>query len=180
MITNQILKIHDYLFREKYYYLYAMTIAHLIIIIYTIIGLDGYTSKTYYTLSLNPYSSVIKNISIFKLQESIIILFEIYIIDLIFFLILMFEFKQLKLTFKKIIIIETIIMILSFSFTPIRDIMFFLSLNSLQITLYYSILMRYIFFMKYVFISASYVYVIQLLLYPIWLTISAYIWAQSV
>lgn len=166
MINLKLNKIYDLFFKKEYYILYVLTLIHLIIILYTLLDITGYRSNVYYKLTLNPYSTVL-DLSFHSISETILLLFEMYIIDFVFFGILYLEFKQLKLTFKKIFIIDTVIIFISFWSPQIRDIMFFMSFNSLQMFVYYYIIKsNYLSWLKIPIMLSLYIVFVQLIIYP--------------
>lgn len=180
MSIHKIFNLYYRFFGNAHYYLYSMSIYHILIILYTLIGISGFNTSIFYGLTLNPYQTNVLNVlDVMNIIESYIYILIILIIDVIFLVIIMLEFRPKILTIKNILFFE--IIILSFSMlSPIfRDVMFFLSLNTLQITIIYKI-MKYIPLMKDVFIAGSYILIFKLLFFPIQELISIYIITSSI
>ncbi len=167
-------KIYNKLFAKDVYYLYSMTIYHFIIIFYTLLGLK-FQSKVFYTLTLLGNHANIFEMHFGNLKDNILwnyayaylLVLIIFILDIIFLIILMFEFKWLAFNYKKILGIELMLIGISFFFPFFRDVMFFLSINSLQIYIVYRIIIKNIWFLKIPIIFSSYMFIIRLILYPV-------------
>jgi len=165
MRLQTIYNLIDRFYKQPYYYLYSMSIYHVIIILFTLYGIDIYRNQVFFSLDFNFAEQFNKAISIYTIKNILFTLI-ILIIDLIFLGILAYEFKQLKLTINKITIIEIIIFIICFYNPYARVSMLFLSLNSLQIFIPY-IIMKKISISKYIFLTGSYINIIYCLSYPI-------------
>jgi len=161
----KLFNLYDKYYKHDYYYLYAMTVYHLIIIIYTYLFKTELYTKTFFVLSWNISTHSTDFISVFSFKNLFFISL-IFIIDFIFFIVIMKEFDVLKLNYTKIIIFEIIILTLSLSHPTIRNIMYFLSLNTLQITIIYKFV-KYIPLGKFLFLTGAYISVLKLLLYPL-------------
>lgn len=162
---NTLNRIDDLLFKEPFYYIYSMSFYHVLIIIFTLLNITSEQPKVFFVLSFETFNFHLLDSSK-SIISNIIFVLLIMIIDMIFLLICMYEFKSLKLTFNKIIIIEILIFIMSFSHPVLRMIMLFLSLNTLQITVFYKII-KYIPFAKYPFLTGSYFIILKLLSIPL-------------
>jgi hypothetical protein len=165
MKLQPIYSLIDRFYKKPYYYLYSMSIYHIIIILFTFYGITIYRNQVFFSLDFNfaeQFNSAINIYSIKNILFSLIIL----IVDLIFFFILAYEFKQLKLTMAKITVLETIIFVLCIYFPYVRVSMLFLSLNSIQIFIPYMI-MKTVGITKYIFLTGSYLNIIYCLIYPI-------------
>jgi hypothetical protein len=170
MKLQPIYNLIDRFYRHPYYYLYSMSIYHVIIILFTLYSFPIYRNQVFFSLDFNFANQFNNYINIFSIKNILFTLI-IMIIDLVFLFIVAYEFKQLKLTIGKITIIETIIFILCFYNPYIRVSMLFLSLNSLQIFIPYMI-MKSISLSKYIFLTGSYINIIYCLIYPIIILIS--------
>lgn len=162
----KILNLYDKFYKHPYYYLYSMSIYHILIILYSYVFILSYTPKTFYTLSF----SIADTTNFFNdgdVLKNIFYTFLIISIDFIFLYILMKEFKSLNLNYFKVILLEIVIILISISHFILRDIMFFLSLNTLQITIVY-IIIKKIPFGKQLFLSASYINILILFFYPLY------------
>lgn len=168
----KLFKLYDKLYKHDYYYLYTMTIYHFIIILYTYLFKTELITKTFFVLSWNFTSHTSDLISVFSFKNAFFISL-IFIIDFLFFIIIMKEFKVLKLNYTKILIFEIIILSLSFSSPVIRDTMYFLSLNTLQITIIYKFV-KVIPLGKFLFLSGAYISTIKLILFPVITFINLY------
>ncbi len=155
----------DKFYKKPYYYLYSMSIYHVILVILTIYSIPIYINRVFFSLDFEFANQISTFINIYSMKN-IIFTVLIMILDLIFLGILAYEFKQLKLTMRKITLIESIIFIISLSNPYLRTIMLFLSLNSLQIFIPYMI-MKKISITKYIFLTGVYVTIIYCVAYPI-------------
>ena len=119
-IIRTLENINNKFFSKRIYYLYSMTAYHFIIILYALIGLK-YTYHVFFTMSLTGLSVD----DIFKMQlgnggviwnyvYAYLLILIIYIIDVVFLLILMFEFPIIGFNVKRIMMIETVLMGISF------------------------------------------------------------------
>lgn len=161
----KIFTLYDKYYKHDYYYLYVMTAYHFIIILYTVLFQIEMATKTFFVLSWDLTNHTSDFISIFSFKN-VFFISLIFIIDFIFFIIVMKEFKSLKLSYKKIIILEIIILMLSFLNPTLRNIMYFLSLNTLQITIIYKFV-KYVPMGKFLFLTGAYITLIKLILYPL-------------
>ncbi len=148
-------------------YIYAMSIYHLLIIVYVLWGISGFHPQTMVGLNAGDlvWAQSINQGTLSGHMMNIIFAVRIVVIDLFFFLILFFEFPQLKLTVTKITFLEIMIFSLALYSPGLRMAMLFLSLNSIQITIFYK-LMKWISFSKYVFVTGGYILLFKILIYP--------------
>ncbi len=148
-------------------YIYAMSIYHLLIIVYVLWGISGFHPQTMVGLNAGDlvWAQSINQGTLSGHMMNIIFAVLIVVIDLFFFLILFFEFPQLKLTVTKITFLEIMIFSLALYSPGLRMAMLFLSLNSIQITIFYK-LMKWISFSKYVFVTGGYILLFKILIYP--------------
>lgn len=156
-------------FGKDIYYLYSMTIYHILIIIFSILGIAS-SPHIFYKLSLfsNDVSIFIQLENIRNILFAYFIVVMIFLMDLIFLTILMHEFKSLKLSFKKLLLIEFVLIGISFFIPFFRDMMFFMTINSIQIYIVYRILLKNIWFLKPLFIFMSYVFIAKLIIFAFW------------
>ena len=140
--ANKGLKIFNLIFLNPKNYLYIFTIYHLLII-YTTFYL-GHETTNHIWFSLTLDSSQIESLTNkdFLLQNGFWSVFIVFL-DLILLTIISLEFKNLRLTYKKICILEVIIFYFSITNILVRDLMFFLSINTLQIFLIYSLIKKF-------------------------------------
>ena len=152
-------------FSKDIYYIYSMTIYHVLIIIFTFLGIS-HDSNVFYTLTLSGgHENIFQTLSSFRgAIESYILILIIFLLDALFLIVLMLEFKWMRLNFKKLFLIEITLIGISFFIPFFRDVMFFLSLNSVQIYIVYRILMKNIWFFKFPFIFSSYIYILRLII----------------
>jgi len=156
------------LFSKDVYYLYAMTLYHFLIILYAIVGYQ-HDSKVFYTLTLMGSQQDISHMysSIESILYNYLVVIIILILDIIFLILVMKEFKFLMLSYKKIIAVEIILLTISIFVPSFRDIMFFLSLNSLQIYIVYRLILKNISILRVPILILIYARVIKFLLIPI-------------
>lgn len=155
-------------------YLYAMTVYHVVVIIFFIYGIKGFHLQTLVGIDEGLISRGASIIDILQsgkgLMATLIICVLIMGIDLVFLLILSYDFKELNLTWNKIYIIEAIIFISAIYEPVFRALLLFFSLNTLQIFVFYHIA---IYFEKisfpiprYVIVLGGYILVLKILIYP--------------
>lgn len=161
----KIFNFYEKYYKHDYYYLYIMSIIHVLLLFYTYIFQTEISGNTLVVLSFDVDNSTVDFINRFSFKN-IFFISLIFIIDFIFLIILMKEFEQLKLNYYKIFLIEMLILFLSLSNPTIRNSMYFLSLNTLQITIVFKII-KYIPLGKLLFLSTAYIALIKLMLYPI-------------
>ncbi len=149
-------------------YIYSMSIYHVLVIAYVVWGISGFQPQTMVGLDANNlvWANEVSGGIISGSMTNILFAIFLVIIDLLFFLILFFEFPQLNLTPNKIMVIEVLIFSLALFSPGMRMGMMFLSLNSIQITLFYK-LMKWIPISKYIFITGGYILLFKILIYPI-------------
>jgi hypothetical protein len=169
---SQIEKIHKKYFGKNYYFLISMSVLHALIILYIIFGFK-FNYPVFFTLSLSGISTAnIFNMNfgngsaIWGYIYAYLLILCIFLIDVGFLVILMFEFEWIRLSYKRILLIEIILISISFFIPFFRNMMFFLSLNTIQIYVIYRIIFK-IPLMNYAFIFGSYLMVFKLILKPI-------------
>lgn len=156
-------------------YLYSMTIYHIMAILFFLYGITGFNLQTLVGIDA---SLISKGASILEIIESgkglmstLIICAIILGIDLVFLLILSYDFKKLNLTWNKIYLIETIIFIFAVFEPVFRALLLFFSLNTLQIFVFYHISVwceKYNFSIpRYIVVLGGYVLLVKILIYPI-------------
>lgn len=161
-------KIYNLFFSKEIYYLYAMSVYHILILIFYFLGIKS-DPQIFYSLTLlgnHPdlfsYFSTIRGII-----ESYVLVLYIFIIDVGFLIVLMLEFKWLRLNYKKILFAEIIIISLTFFFPILRDVMFFLSFNSVGIYIIYRLILKSDligWFFKFPFLLLVYSFIIKLII----------------
>jgi len=159
-------KINDIFYKESHYYLYGMTFYHLLLILFGLLGVHNLNPKVFFVLDFSSLTTNIFGDNSHTFLSTILFTLIIMFVDLLFFIIIMYEFDKLKLTMKKIFILEIVVFLLSVFNPVIRMSMLFLSLNTLQITFFYKFI-TYIPFSKYVFLTVCYIIIIRLILTPI-------------
>jgi len=158
----------ELLYRNPLNYIYSMSIYHLLVIAYVLWGISGFHSQTLVGLNVGDlnWADIVSHDILAGNIANLFFAVLIVIIDLLFFIILFFEFPKLNLTPAKITFMEIIIFSVALFSPGLRMAMMFLSLNSIQITLFYKI-MNWIPISKYVFISGGYILLFKILIYPI-------------
>jgi hypothetical protein len=175
-IIRTIENINNKFYKENYYYLYLMSIYHLLVIGFMLL-IPDIPVEVFYKLTFTPQAtndiiSMISTGSLNSITWTLLLLSAILILDLIFLYIIIDEFAPKFITMKNFAYIEGSILILSFLFPYLRDVFIYLSINTLIITCFYKII-KYekaftgIGFMKYIMITVCYIYIIKLTSYPI-------------
>jgi len=175
-IIKSIEIINNKFYKENYYYLYIMSIYHLLVIGFSLL-IPDIPVNVFYKLTFAPQATndIISNLSTGSLTGIIwtfLLLSAIFILDLIFLYIIIDEFAPKFITMRNFAYIEGSILILSFIFPYLRDVFIYLSINTLIITGFYK-LIKYekvftgLGFMKYIMITVCYIYIIKLFAYPI-------------
>ena len=170
-VRNFLTNIDNRFFKENYYYLYSMSLYHILVILFSYF-IPDIPKSVYYQLTFSPnaQNTILSSFDIFGFIWSIILIFLIFILDVIFLYIFITEFKPIWLSLKSIIIIETFVLGISFFIPYLRDVFLFLSVNTIIIAVTYKFI-KYenIYFgssaFKYVLILGSYIYIIKLILY---------------
>jgi len=165
-----IYNIHNRLFGKDIYYIYSMSVYHFITILYTYAFGQNIPSSVMYKLTLNA-NAMNDYFKLDNFMRNYLMLGLIVIIDLIFFVIIFMEFKPKWMTMKRIELFCLITLIVGFIFPFFREIMFFLSINTLAITVSYKLIKwsPKVFFLKYVFLIGSYIYIVKLIFYPLYM-----------
>jgi len=161
-IINYIINSYDFLFKHSYYYLYVMTVYHILIILSLYYLEKEFANHVWFSLSLQLQDIFTELSTIQYLAQKMLWITIIILLDLFLLTIFMIEFERLNLTVKKIVLLEIVIFSVSFYSLIVRDVMFFLSINTLQIYLVFKT-MKYIPFLKIVFITGAYIYIFQLI-----------------
>lgn len=176
---SKLYKIHDFIYRDFVNYLYLMTFYHGLIILYFYLfpfEVGKMPVKVFYTINFMGFNTNLFDFTLENIFKTWIALVFILILDMIFLTIMMIEFKKLNLTWKKIFYIEILTLITGFFLPFLRNIMFFLSLNTIQILVTYKII-KNIWFGKYIFITGAIILILRLAFYPI-VTIISFIYAS--
>lgn len=182
-----VVDLYDRFFGKDVYYLYAWTIYHILIPIWAFYyGFDhAMTFVTINPTNLHNTTNIMANI--FEMKALFIVLAwsaVIVFLDLFFLLVVRAHFNldriKLKLPFsdrvksyqclsmRNITIIEVTIFILSFYSVSLRDVMLFLSINTIQMVVIYSFIKNVPFNLGRVFFTAAaYVFIFRLLIFPI-------------
>lgn len=168
MNKNLIFNFFDRLFYKDIYYIYNMTIYHFLIIFSSVLGFT-YNYGIFYSLSLSVPENIFE-LSGNSLLRNLLLILQLLILDFSFLLILMYEIKFFRLNWHKLIIIELILLIISFFIAPFRDILFFLSFNTIEIYMAYRIFIKYLSdnynftLFRYVFLGLSYIFLLKILI----------------
>jgi hypothetical protein len=182
-----ITELYDTLYGNPANYLYAMTIYH-ILIPFWVMSFAFDQAHTFITLNPTNFgqtSNIMNFISLQKGFYAIIWALLIVSLDFIFLLAVKFHFKLTKininfskhknphrvnfLTYTNIAILEVIIFIVSFYSVSLREVMIFLSINTIQITIAYYLITKIPFSLgKILFTTAAYIFIIKLLIFPIY------------
>jgi len=190
-MTNYIYLLSKYY--EKYltkdsYYLIAMTIYHVEILLFiTLLGIE-YNTHTFLPMITPNHAGGLDFLNYhFSLSNFNAIFYTILIliVDFAFLFIIKKELKHyenthhtklsyvlwncdfLNLTTKKIIIIELLVFYLSIGNPFMRASLYFLSFNTIQIYVIYRIIFKLKIFNP-IFILGAYISIIQLFVYPFW------------
>lgn len=156
-------------------YLYAMTIYHVIAIIYFIEGVAGFKLQTmvgFDDLILGRSQGFLEAILTGQNINSILIISAVLLsIDFILLIIIWYDFPQLNLTWNRLYLIESIIFLIALFVPIVRVAMMFLSLNTLQIFFFYHIALWFkkidFTLPQYVVVLGGYIFMFKILTYPI-------------
>lgn len=177
--------IYDKLFGKDIYYLYAMTAYHILIPIWVYYyGFNrAMTFVTINAINFGQSTNIMSNITLQNGFYAVMWGFVVVVLDFFFLFILKHSFHLSKITlklwnkrpkeytflsYKNIAIIELIIFAISFYSVALRELMFFMSFNTMQITITYFLIRKIPFSLgKILFISAAYIFIIKLLIFPI-------------
>ena len=164
-----------YSFYEKYfgkeiYFIWSYTIIHFILILYAFYKIDtSFTPPVFYKFTLFGTTTNIFNMysGIQLYLYSYISIILIFLIDVAFLIILMLEFKWMRLNYTRILLFEFVLLLISFFSPFFRETMFFMSFNTVGIYLIYRIILKNIWFFKFPILFCSYIFIFRLLLSPI-------------
>lgn len=172
---------YNKLFKNDYYYLISMSIYHLELIIFGIIGLIPfwYNYHTFFPLYFDTVSLTAPFLK-YEIGYNFNTGFYTFIIlslDFLFLFIIRYEInlqqikKNIKYWFypskKFIIFIEILVFYFSIGSPIMRMVLYFFSLNTIQIFFTYRVVMRYIPYMDKLFLFGSYLYILILTTAPI-------------
>ncbi len=177
------------LFGKNYYFLIIMTAIHVLKIIETLGGIDIKT-RIFYKMTFTgwDFGSVLFSShggGLWGLIYSYLLVLAIFLIDCGFLLVLMFEFEFIRLSYKKILIIEVFLIMISFFIPLFREIMFFMSFNTIVIYLIYRYLIGFELFpiigpmFKYGFLISAYMMFLKLVIIPIFALWGFFPWAGA-
>jgi|SRR3972149_769967 len=159
------------LFKEDYYYIYWMSVYHILIALFSL-KYPEIPKHVIYVLTFTPQSqqSLLDMISAANMVWSIILIFVVIIVDLVFIYLVLSEFKITINKLYSVFIIEGLLLLISFWFPYLRDVLLFLSLNTIIITVTYKFIkMERNYFgthaLRYILIFGSVVYIIKLVGY---------------
>jgi len=178
-------KLYEKLFSKDYFYLIAMTIYHIeILIIVTFLGITIDTNTPMPMILPNQANELTFLNYQFSLSNfnAIFFTFMILLVDFLFLFIIQKEIRNheeknhmkfpFKLTTGRIFIIEIIVFYLSIGNPFMRAVLYFLSFSTIQIFFIYRILFNIPFFklfFKPLFILGAYLAIMKLTLYSIYL-----------
>ena len=168
--------INNKFYKENYYYLYSMSIYHVLVILFSLLIYD-IPVNVFYKLTFTPQATqnLISGLALTSFNSfiwSFLLLTMILTLDLIFIYIIVDEFRPKLITLKSVAIMESSILIISFFVPYLRDVFVFLSINTIIITFFYKII-KYektftgLGFMKYIMITVTYIYIFKLVTYPV-------------
>jgi len=164
VINLNLKTVNDLLYKENYYYIYSMSIYHVMIILASyLIGYVPAAVKYRLTLDVGQVYNFLDPVHI--VSNYMLVLLAI-VLDLIFLIIIKLEFNPNWLTYNRIIYIEILSLFAGFLFPYIREILFFLSINSLSMTIIYYVI-KNVWLSKYLFITGSYIYILKLIIYVV-------------
>lgn len=162
----------DKYYKENYYYLFSMSIYHILIILATLFLSVDFKVKTFMIFSFNPETVDIINFNMDFTFKSMFLLFIILLIDFIFLYIIKKEIEYyeqknnkiywFRLTTLRMILIELIILSFTIHNPMSRQIMYFLSLNTMQIFFIYKII-KNVSIGKLLFLTWGYIILLKLI-----------------
>jgi hypothetical protein len=197
-IIYKLFNLYDKYCSKDYFYLILMSVYHLEILFFvTLLGFDFQVhtflpmitpDKIYgATGSLNTILNY--NFSLSN-PYAIMLTITILLIDFIFLYIIKSEIKQhekthytkvlpkipfinyqTSLNYKEIFFIESLVLYMSIGNPIMRAMLYFMSLNTIQIYIIYRVIFRYITPLKPLFIIGAYISIVKLLIQPIWLVV---------
>ena len=141
--------LYDYWLGRELNYLVSMSVYHVLIIILFLFGITTDSHIMYRLTLAGSQAALFADFSnVLGMFSSMVTVIIIFIIDVAFLIILMLEFKWMRLNYKRLLALEVGIIAVSSIVPIIRDIMFFLSINSVAIYITYRGLMKLPFFGK--------------------------------
>lgn len=162
-------KVQKTLFGQPTNFLWAMIIYHVLILLFTFTLQQEMPGKVMLRLGLGDVGAVNAEMHAINSLKAIvtnwIFLGVILFLDFALLLILKAEFKSLKLTYKKIFILEIVIFLVGVFNPYVRTALLFFSANTLQITIAYRWFIKKWVLFQYFFILGSYILILKLLFY---------------
>jgi len=163
-MINKIHELHDKYFSKPFYFLLAYTAIHFILILYAYFNIQNtFIPPIFYKFS---FQGINANAVDMGYVYAYLLVLLIFIIDVAFLIVLMLEFKWLRLNYKKVLLLEIVLISISFMIPFFREIMFFMSFNTIGIYIIYRGLLP-IWFFRTPFIFVSYIYLIRVIISPI-------------
>lgn len=166
MITK-INDIYDKYFSKEIYFVVAYTLIHLILIVFAFTGISSpFQPPVFYQFTIEGLNNNLYA-GLNGYVYSYLLLLLILIIDVLFLIVLMLEFRCMRLNYKKVLSLEILLLAISFMFPFFREIMFFMSFNTIGIYIIYRLILKNIWYFRFPFIFSSYIFIIRLLLSPL-------------
>lgn len=168
-------KVQKKLFGNPTNFIWAMIIYHILILLFTFSLQQEIPAKVMLRLGLGDVTAVNAEMqAVQSLQHSItniLFLAIVLFLDFALLVILRSEFKPLHLTYGKIMILELLIFLAGILNPYIRTALLFFSANTLQIAIAYRWLIKKWVVFQYFFLLGSYILILKLLFYVIWMWI---------
>lgn len=170
----------DRLYGKRSYYMYIMTVYH-ILIPFWIVWFGFNHPMTFATInpsSLHSGESMFNYINLNHVFVAVTWAFIVVLLDIFFLYMLKWHFHHARVTifkytidflsWKAIGISEIVIFILSFISMPLREVMLFLSINTIQITIAYILMAKIPFKLGNVLmITVAWIFLLSMLLFPV-------------
>lgn len=168
-------KLRIRLFENPTQFLWNMIFYHIEILFFTFLLRAEMPGKVILRLGLGDVSAVYAEMHAIQTWQSIVtnwlFLGVILFLDFALLLILKSEFKWLKLSYKKILILELLVFLAGYFNPYVRTALLFFSANTLQITIAYRWFIKKWKFFQYFFIAGSYILILRLLFHVVILII---------
>ena len=180
ILKDFLFKTFKFLFSKPELFLVAMIAYHLLIYIFTIATGQEMPAKVWLVLGSGDVASVEREMESIGSLKSIItnwiFLAVILILDFALLIIIKSEFKSLKLTYPKILLLEIGLFALGVMNPYVRTGLLFFSANTLQIAIAYRWFIKKWFVFRYFFLAGAYALIIRLVLYFFYLLFGRYLW----
>jgi len=152
-----------------------MTVYHLIAMVLFLKGVEGFRLQTMVGIDQSLISRSVSILDIISsgkgLMSTLVIITILLSIDMVFLIILGYDFPKLNISWNKIYMIESIIFIISLFVPVFRALLLFFSLNTIQIFIMYHIAVefeKYNFpYLKYIIVMGGFLLVAKIVIFSI-------------